>query len=101
MKPPIVSEADALKAQRQAGTWKPGWYAGRIDACLEKVSQAGNDCFEWTVIVRNGADERTIRDFGVATPFGLLKLKHCIEAVGAGEKYEAGEEIKQTDFPGA
>jgi hypothetical protein len=101
MKPPIMSDADALKARRQTGTWKPGWYFGRIDACLEKVSGAGNECFEWSVIVRNAAgDERTIRDFGVSTPFGMLKLKHCIEAVGAGDKYEAGEEITQDDFPG-
>jgi hypothetical protein len=101
MKPPVVSESEAQKASRKSGTWKPGWYPCRIGDAREKVSNAGNDCFELTDIVRNMAgDERTIRDWLVGTNRGLLKLKHAIEAVGASEKYLAGEEITQDDFPG-
>jgi hypothetical protein len=65
------------------------------------LSKAGNVCFEADVSVRNAAgDERKIRDYLSATAFGLLKLKHAIEAVGAAGKYLAGEEISQDDFPG-
>ena len=102
MKPPIVSESDALKAARKSGTWKTGWYGSRIDTARETLSNAGNECFECTHNVRNAAgDERIIRDRLTATNFGLLKLKHAIEAVGCSEKYNAGEELTQEDFAGA
>jgi hypothetical protein len=98
MKPPVVSESEAQKASRK-GTWKPGWYPSYIVDAREKVSNAGNDCFELTHLVRNAAgDERSIRDWLVATNRGLLKLKHAIEAVGASGKYNAGEEITEGDF---
>lgn len=101
MKPPVfVTEQDALKASRKSGTWKPGrWYPSRIDTARETVSNAGNDCFELTHLVRNAAgDERTIRDWLVAVDSQMLKFKHAIESVGASEKYLAGEEITADDF---
>jgi len=102
MKPPVVSEAEAQKASRKSGTWKPGWYPSRIDAALEKLSNAGNETFELTHLVRNTAgDERTIRHWLTATNFGLRSLRHAIQAVGCLEKYNAGEEINQEDFAGA
>jgi hypothetical protein len=102
MKLPIVTEQDALKASRKSGTWKPGWYPSHIETAREKVSNAGNDCFELTHLVRNAAaDERSIRDWPNATNRGLLKLRHAIEAVGCLEKYNAGEEITAEDFAGA
>lgn len=101
MKPPVVSEGEAQKAARRMRTWKAGLYDARIEDAREMLSKAGNDCFELTVIVRGAAgEERTLRDWLSATPFGLLKLKHAIEAVGASAKYQAGEEISQEDFPG-
>jgi hypothetical protein len=100
MKPPVVSEAEAQKASRKSGTWKPGWYPSRIDAAREYVSPGGNDCFELGHAVRNAAgDIRNMRDYLVAVESQLLKLKHAIEAVGASDKYNAGEEISQDDFP--
>jgi hypothetical protein len=102
VKPPIVTESEAQKAARNSGTWKPGWYGSRIDAALEKLSNAGNETFELIHFVRNAAgDERTIRDWLTATNFGLRKLRHAIEACGCLEKYSAGEEITQEDFAGA
>jgi hypothetical protein len=99
MKPPIVSESDALKASRKSGTWKPGWYPSRIETAREYVSPGGNDCFELGHAVRNAAgDVRNIRDYLVAVESQLLKLKHAIESVGASDKYNAGEEISQDDF---
>jgi hypothetical protein len=101
VKPPVVSESEAQKASRRLRVWKSGWYDGRIDDAREMLSKAGNDCFELSVIVRDAAGaERTLRDWPNATSFGLLKLKHAIEAVGASGKYSAGEEISQDDFPG-
>lgn len=101
MKPPVMTEAEALRASREMRTWKPGWYSGRIDAARETLSKAQNECFELSVIVRDAAgNERSFRDWLTATKFGLLKLRHCIEAVGTLEKYNAGEEITEDDFPG-
>ena len=101
MKPPVMTEAEALKASREMRTWKPGWYSGRIDTARETLSKAQNECFELSVIVRNAAgDERTFKDWLTATKFGMLKLLHCIEAVGALEKYNVGQEITDDDFPG-
>ena len=101
MKPPVMTEAEALKASRDMRTWKPDRYPARIDTARETLSKAQNECFELGVIVRNAAgDERTFKDWLTATKFGMLKLLHCIEAVGASEKYNAGHEITEDDFPG-
>jgi hypothetical protein len=101
MRPPIVTESVAQKAARKPGTWKPGWYPSRIETAREYVSPGGNDCFELGHAVRNAAgDVRNMRDYLVAVESRLLKLKHAIEAVGASDKYNAGEEITQDDFPG-
>jgi hypothetical protein len=49
---------------------------------------------------QHGGDIRNMRDYLVAVDSQLLKLKHAIEACGCSEKYNAGEEISQDDFPG-
>jgi hypothetical protein len=88
MKPPVVTESDALKASRKSGTWKPGWYPSRIETARETVSNAGNNCFDLSHAVRNAAgDVRIIRDWVVAIDSQLLKLRHAIESVGCLEKY--------------
>jgi hypothetical protein len=88
LKPPVVTESDALKASRKSGTWKPDWYPSRIETAREYVSSSGNNCFELGHAVRNAAgDVRNIRDYLVAVESQMLKFKHAIEAVGASEAH--------------
>jgi hypothetical protein len=99
VKPPVVSETDALKASRKSGTWKPGWYPSGIETAREYVSPGGNECFELGHAVRNAAgDVRNMRDYLVAVESQMFKLRRAIEAVGCLEKYLAEEEITAEDF---
>jgi hypothetical protein len=101
MKPPVVSEAEALKASRQMRPWMPGWYSGRIDSARETLSKAQNECFELNVIVRNpSGEERTFRDWLTATKFGLLKLVHAIGAVGLRRNTTPVRKSRKTSFRG-
>jgi hypothetical protein len=99
LKPPIVTESDALKASRKSGTWKPNWYPSRIETAREYVSSSGNNCFELGHAVRNAAgDVRNMRDYLVEVESQMLKMRHAIESVGCLDKYLAEEEITQEDF---
>jgi hypothetical protein len=99
MKTPALSEDAAKRASSRK--LLRGWHdAATITEAIEKPSKAGNDMIELTVVVQDGAgEERTLRDWLTATPLGALKLRHAAEAIGALDRYDAGE-ISQEDFPG-
>jgi hypothetical protein len=100
MKPPVRSEAVALKVSRR-DLIIPGWRPGRIAEAVEKTDKRGNPMFELLVTVTDeDGNERQLRDFLTSYDFGALKMRHAIEAVGALDRYEAGEEIMQDLFPG-
>lgn len=95
MKTTVRTEAEAVQASVRR-LLKPGWRDGLITDALEKLSRAGNDCIELTVIV----EDRTFRDWLSNADIAAAKTRHCVEAVGALERYEATGEIGQDDFPG-
>jgi hypothetical protein len=99
MKVVVHSETEARKVS-QRKLLPAGEYPARITEAVETTSKAGNEMIELLVAVR-GADggEREFRDWLVGNDRGALKLRHAAEAVGALEKYQAGE-IGQADFPG-
>jgi hypothetical protein len=93
------SESEAQKVSKRT-LLKPGWLPARITEAIEKVSKAGNDTIELSVSVEAAqGEERTFRDWLTDSNMGAAKLRSCCNAVGALDRYEAGE-ISQDDFPG-
>jgi hypothetical protein len=97
----IYRSDDEAKRASSPGVLKPGWYPFRIIEAVERPDKNGRDMIELTGVVRTAHDaERQMRDWLIDHDKGALKLRHCCEAVGALDKYNAGEEISQDDFPG-
>lgn len=93
------SEDEAKRASSRT-LLKPGWHDARITEALEKLSKAGNDTIELTVVIRDAAGlERTLRDWLSDRDRAAAKLRSCCNAVDALDRYKAGE-ISQEDFPG-
>jgi hypothetical protein len=100
MKTPAHSETAAIEASRR--TLLPlGWIDdAMIHAALERPSARGNDTIELDIAVPDGrGGKRPFKDWLTNTPIGALRLRHACEAVGALDRYNAGE-ISATDFVG-
>ena len=93
------SEDEAKRASSRT-LLKAGWYPARIKDAVDKVAKSGRDMIEQTVVVGAGdGNERELRDWLTDSDMGAAKLRNCCKAVGALNRYEAGE-ISQDDFPG-
>lgn len=93
------SEAEARNASRNL-LLPRGWHDGRIDEATEKLSNAGNDMIELTVVVfAPDGSQRTLPDWLTASDRAAQKLRNACVAVGALPTYEAGE-ITAVNFPG-
>ena len=79
----------------------PGPRIARIIGATPKLTKKkGEDMIELELLVTDSeGNERILRDWLTDNALGSLKLLHCVEAVGATAKYEAGE-ITPADFPG-
>ena len=100
MKTPAHSEAAAVEASRR--TLLPlGWIDdAMIPAALERPSARGNDTIELDIAVPDGrGGNRPFKDWLTNTPLGALRLRHACDAVGALDRYNAGE-ISASDFVG-
>ena len=100
MKTPAYTEAAATEASRRT-LLAPGWIDGAmIREAVERPSARGNDMIELVIAVPDGrGGERLFRDYLTNSPLGALRLRHASEAVGALDRYNAGE-ISASDFPG-
>jgi hypothetical protein len=93
------SESEAQKAASPR-LLRTGWHDAEFREAIEKASKAGNDMIEALVVIRDAdGNEREFRDYLTDKGMGALKLRHACTAVGALDKYEAGE-ISAADFPG-
>lgn len=100
MRTPAYSETAATEASRRT-LLAPGWIDGAmIREAVERPSARGNDMIELVIAVPDGrGGERLFRDYLTNSPLGALRLRHASEAVGALDRYNAGE-ISASDFPG-
>lgn len=95
-----LSDAAAREAARKRSLLRSGWYGALVQDAAEGVSARGNDMIVATVIVANASgDERTIKDYLTSAASFAVKLRNACAAVGALDKYAAGE-ISASDFPG-
>jgi hypothetical protein len=95
---PTRTEAEAATLSKP--NLLTGWHLGQISEAVEKISQAGNDMMQLTILVAGpNGKPRTIWDY--LTPFGrgVLKFRHAAIAVGAAAQYDAGN-ISPDDFVG-
>jgi hypothetical protein len=76
-----------------------GRYPASIKDAVEKPDRHGKPMIELTVIVRDGTDERELRDWLTANDRGAAKLRSCCAACNALDAYDA-QEISQELFPG-
>ena len=100
MRTQAYTEAAAIEASRRT-LLAPGWIDGAmIREAVERPSARGNDMIGLVIAVPDGrGGERLFKDYLTSTPLGALRLRHASEAVGALDRYNAGE-ISASDFPG-
>lgn len=100
MKTPGLSEADALRASKRT-LLKPQWTENvSIKSAREHLSQRERETIELVLLVPDGdGGERIIKDWLSAEGLGAAKLRHCCEAVGALEHYDA-RDVSPEVFPG-
>jgi hypothetical protein len=92
-----LSESEALKAAKPL-LWR-GWFSAKFLESVEKESRRGNPMIEVRLVVFNDEESREFRDWLTGAERGAARLRHACVAVGAVDKYEAGE-IGAADFPG-
>ena len=100
MKTTAYTEAAAIEASRRT-LLKPGWIDGAvIREAVEDPPRAATTMIELGIAVPDGrGGERLFKDYLTNTPLGALRLRHACEAVGALDRYNAGE-ISASDFVG-
>jgi hypothetical protein len=93
------SESD-LRKLATSNLLKAAWYDAEIQAAAEGVSSNRNDMIELTVSVPDGSGAgRGLRDWLTDVGRGAIKLRRACEAIGALDRYEAGN-INASDFTG-
>ena len=79
---------------------KPGWVDGAvIREAVEDSSARGNTMIVLGLVLPMHGGERIYKDHLTNTPRGALRLRSACEAVGALDRYNAGE-ISASDFVG-
>lgn len=84
------TEDEIRKEQEKRGAWPPGVYDAEIVSAVEKLSKAGNDMIEMTLQVYHPDDGATRQVFDWLVEAMAFKLRHCCEAAGLADAYEAG-----------
>ena len=75
----------------------PGWHRLRVTKAEETTSQAGNVMIRLHLSPPDGGI--TIRDYLVASPKALWKVKQFAEAAGLGHLFDAGT-LRASDIEG-
>lgn len=84
------TEDEIRKEQEKRGAWPPGIYDAEITSAVEKLSKAGNDMIEMTLQVYHPDDGATRQVFDWLLEAMAYKLRHCCEAAGLSDAYNAG-----------
>jgi hypothetical protein len=97
----IQSEADAVKAEKSLRTLLP---AGKQDARFveaeERPAKSGKDMIAvGLAVIDADGQERVLRDYFTDSAACAVRFRHAAAAVGALERFEAGE-ISASDFVG-
>lgn len=86
---PKTEEEIRAEAEKR-GAWPPGIYDAEITSAVEKLSKAGNDMIELTLQVYHPEDGATRQVFDWLLEAMAYKLRHCCEAAGLSDAYNAG-----------
>lgn len=86
---PKTEEELRAEAEKR-GAWPPGIYDADITSAVEKLSKAGNDMIELTLQIYHPEDGATRQVFDWLLEAMAYKLRHCCEAAGLSDAYNAG-----------
>jgi len=75
----------------------PGWHVLRVSQAEETTSQAGNEMIRLSLTPPAGGI--TLRDYLVASPKALWKVKQFAEAAGLGHLFDQGT-LRASDIEG-
>lgn len=90
----VTPRTEAEVAQSSRPVWPAGEYDFEIVKATDKTSKSGNEMIETVLKVFNAEGEFIlVFDYLMDLESMAFKIKHCCEAIGISQKYEAGEVV--------